>query len=223
MNKSAMNKHGKHQPKIPQPPKALQSKNRQIEITINEEKRTLNVREDQTLLELLRNDMGLTGAKNGCGKGFCGTCTVILDGKAVRSCRMQAVSAHGAIVETIENLADADSIHVIQYAFIIEGAVQCGFCTPGMIMSVKALLDHNPNPSEADVSKTLNPHLCRCTGYQSIRKAVILAARLIQQGKSRIARKEVPIGMPNTPNTQQISEGNHAVGLELRDKVFWRK
>lgn len=200
-----------------------QEMTREIEFTINAEKRTVTVRQDQTLLDLLRTDLGLTGTKNGCGKGFCGSCTVILNGIAVRSCRTEGFSAHGATVETIEHLADADTIHAVQYAFVAEGAVQCGFCTPGMIMSVKALLDHNPDPAEEDIRKALNPHLCRCTGYQPIAKAVRLAARLIQQGKNRIPRNELPVVLPGSPLIPRKSGENHAVGRSLQDKSILDK
>jgi aldehyde oxidoreductase len=213
----------KELPRMNQPEIESPKTTREIEFTVNAEKRTVTVSQDQTLLDLLRTDLGLTGTKNGCGKGFCGSCTVILNGVAIRSCRTQGLSAHGARVETIESLADAETLHAVQYAFIVEGAVQCGFCTPGMIMSVKALLDHNPDPADKDIRKTLKPHLCRCTGYQPIAKAVRLAARLIQQGKNRIPRNELPIIFPKVSKTPRVPEGSHAVGRSLRDKSILDK
>jgi carbon-monoxide dehydrogenase small subunit len=120
--------------------------------------------------------MSLTGAKYGCGIGECGACTVLLDGDAVLACMMLAVDADGHRVDTVEGLSDGNKLHPIQQAYLDEGAVQCGFCTPGFIMSTKALLDKNPNPNEAEIREYLNGNICRCTGYVNIVKAVQSAA-----------------------------------------------
>jgi len=120
--------------------------------------------------------MNLTGTKYGCGIGECGACTVLLDGEAVLACMMLAVDADGHRVDTVEGLSDGNKLHPIQQAYLDEGAVQCGFCTPGFIMSTKALLDKSPNPNEAEIREYLNGNICRCTGYVNIIKAVQSAA-----------------------------------------------
>lgn len=130
----------------------------------------------RTLLQVLRDDLGLTGTKEGCGEGDCGACTVIMDGKAVNSCLVLAAEAEGKAVVTVEGLVKDGKLHPLQQAFVDEGAVQCGFCTPGMLMSAKALLDVNPSPTEAEIRTTLSGNLCRCTGYVRIVSAVQKAA-----------------------------------------------
>ncbi len=149
-----------------------------IEITINGERYRLNVPAGWRLIDLLRRDLELTGTHEGCGEGDCGACTVIVDGKAVNSCLMLAVEADGCEVQTIEGLAQNDRLHPLQEAFISEGAIQCGFCTPGMIMAAKALLDKNPHPSEEEIRQALQGNLCRCTGYEKIVEAVKAAAEI---------------------------------------------
>jgi len=148
----------------------------QIQLTVNGKKYNLEVENDTTLLKLLRNELGMTGTKEGCGAGECGACTVIMDGKAVDSCITLAVQANGKDITTIEGLADGKQLHPIQNAFINAGAIQCGFCTPGMVLSTKALLDHNPSPSEEEIREALAGNLCRCTGYVKIVEAVKIAA-----------------------------------------------
>ena len=128
-----------------------------------------------TLAEFIRDDLGLTGTKIGCNEGECGACTVILSGEAVNSCLVLAVEANSREVLTIEGLA-GDELHPLQQAFLDAGAVQCGFCTPGMIMAAKALLDHNPHVTEAEIRKGIEGNICRCTGYNRIIDAVSLAA-----------------------------------------------
>ena len=130
-----------------------------------------------TLLEFLREVLDLTGTKDGCGKGECGACTVLMDGKAVNACLILVGKAHGTNVITIEGLISNGKLHPLQEAFIKEGAVQCGFCTPGMIISAKALLDEEQNPTEAEIKTALSGNLCRCTGYKRIIEAVKKAIR----------------------------------------------
>ncbi len=147
-----------------------------IELTVNGRDYKLDVKENDILLEVLRKELNLTGAKEGCGEGECGACTVIMDGEAVTSCLILAVEADGSELETIEGQSIGEEISDIQEAFIEENAIQCGFCTPGMVMATKALLDENPNPSEEEIDIALSGNICRCTGYYSIRDAVKRAA-----------------------------------------------
>ena len=144
-----------------------------VVLRVNGEPREAYVEPGWTLLRVLREDLGLTGAKHGCGNGECGACTVIMDGKAVPSCLVPALNAEGKEIETIEGLSRGGEMHPLQRAFIEHGAVQCGFCTPGMIMSAKALLDENPSPTEDEVREALQGNLCRCTGYKKIVEAVM--------------------------------------------------
>lgn len=127
----------------------------------------------RTLLQVLRDDLELTGTKEGCGEGECGSCTVIVNGKTITACLLLAIDADGCDVLTIEGLAKGDKLHPIQQAFIDYGAIQCGFCTPGMIMSAKALLDGRPGATEADVRQAIRGNLCRCTGYVKIVEAIL--------------------------------------------------
>jgi carbon-monoxide dehydrogenase small subunit len=151
-----------------------------IQITVNEEEHDLLVNPNLTLLDLLRYELGLTGTKQGCDEGDCGACTVILDGKVVTSCLVLAVEVNGSRITTIEGVQAGEVLHPIQQAFIDTGAVQCGFCTPGMILTTKALLDENPEPSEGDIEHYLEGNLCRCTGYTKIVEAVHRAARALK-------------------------------------------
>ncbi len=148
----------------------------QINLTVNGEQYELLVEPRQTLLEVLREDVGLTGTKRGCGTGDCGACTVLVDGRAVNSCLLLAVDASGKEVLTIEGLATNGRLHPIQEAFLEHGGVQCGFCTPGMIMSAKVLLDAKPKPSEEEVRYAIAGNLCRCTGYVKIVESILAAA-----------------------------------------------
>jgi len=147
-----------------------------ITINVNGKQKRFDVEPHTLLLNLIRDEMSLTGTKYGCGIGECGACTVLLDGDAVLACMMLAVDADGHRVDTVEGLNDGNTLHPIQQAYLDEGAVQCGFCTPGFIMSTKALLDKNPNPDEAEIREYLNGNICRCTGYVNIVKAVQSAA-----------------------------------------------
>lgn len=147
-----------------------------LEFRVNGEPYEVAVNPWRTLLEVLREDLGLTGTKQGCDTGDCGTCTVILDGKSVLSCLVLAVEAQGKDVLTIEGLAKEGKLHPIQNAFIQKGAIQCGFCTPGMILSAKALLEENPHPTEHEIKLGISGNLCRCTGYVKIVEAIQAAA-----------------------------------------------
>jgi len=144
-----------------------------MEFKVNGEHYEVAVKPNRTLLEVLREDLGLTGTKVGCNQGDCGSCTVLLDGKAVCSCLTLAVEAQGKEIITIEGLASNGQLHPIQQAFIDYFAIQCGYCTPGMIMSAKALLDENPDPTEDEVRRALQGNLCRCTGYVKIVEAIL--------------------------------------------------
>ena len=148
-----------------------------IHLTINNEDYSLNIEKKWTLLYVLREILELTGTKAGCRTGDCGSCMVLIDDKAVESCIYLAKNAEGLRITTIEGLAHGIELHPIQEAFIEAGAVQCGFCTPGMIISAKALLDKNPNPSKNEITTALERNLCRCTGYIKIIDAVNMAAQ----------------------------------------------
>ncbi len=147
-----------------------------IRFKLNGREIEAEVEPNTLLLNLLREHLHLTGAKYGCGIGECGACTVLLDGEPILSCLTLAVEVDGREVTTIEGLARDGELHPLQRAFLEEGAVQCGFCTPGMILTAKALLDENPNPSEDEIREYLKGNLCRCTGYVNIVKAVKRAA-----------------------------------------------
>jgi carbon-monoxide dehydrogenase small subunit len=151
-----------------------------IEITVNGRKRQFDIEANKLLLNLVRDELYLTGTKYGCGIGECGACTVLLDGEAVLACMVLAVDADGRCVETVEGVADGDKLDPIQEAYIEKGAIQCGFCTPGFIMTTKALLKQNPDPSEAEIREYLKGNYCRCTGYVNIVKAVQVAAEKIR-------------------------------------------
>ncbi|NIS72194.1 MAG: 2Fe-2S iron-sulfur cluster binding domain-containing protein [Proteobacteria bacterium] len=153
---------------------------RRIRVTVNEEAYDLLVGPNRTLLDLLRHDLGLTGTKEGCDQGECGACTVILNGKVVSSCLVLAIEADNATVNTIEGLHQGEELHPIQRSFVDRGAVQCGFCTPAMIMTAKALLDEIPDPSDDEIKHYLAGNLCRCTGYTKIIDAVKSAAKSLK-------------------------------------------
>jgi carbon-monoxide dehydrogenase small subunit len=148
-----------------------------IQLRVNGEWERLTVEPQRTLLEMLREDLGLTGTKNGCERGECGTCTVLLDGRPVNSCLVLALEIDGHEVITIEGLAAGGELDSLQEAFIEHGAVQCGFCTPGMILSARALLNRNPHPTEQEIRQAIAGNLCRCTGYVAIVKAIQHVAR----------------------------------------------
>ena len=155
-----------------------------VEFSLNGQSVQAEVPAERSLAEMLRQDFGLTGTKLGCEVGECGACTVILNGQTVNSCLTPAMAASGREVITIEGLAGPDGLHPIQEAFIEAGAVQCGYCVPGMALSAKALLDHNPRPSREEIAAAMSGNLCRCTGYQKILAAVELAAGRLAAEKS---------------------------------------
>ena len=143
----------------------------------------LEVKPWRTLLEMIREDLKPTGTKEGCGHGECGSCTVILGGKTVNSCLVPAVEADGQEIVTIEGLADGDKLHPIQQAFVDQAGMQCGFCTPGMIISAKALLDKHPDPSEETIREAMAGNFCRCTGYTKIIESIGTAAKAMKGGR----------------------------------------
>jgi len=153
-----------------------------IRFTVNGRVEERDVREDERLLDLIRDDLQLTGTKEGCGEGECGACTVVIDGKAIASCLVLAPQVDGKEILTVEGLAPGEELHPIQRAFVEKGAVQCGFCTPGFIMSTYALLTVNTDPSDEEIMAALEGNLCRCTGYAKILDAVRYAAQLMRQG-----------------------------------------
>jgi aerobic-type carbon monoxide dehydrogenase small subunit (CoxS/CutS family) len=144
----------------------------EIEFTINNEKRRLSVKPNDLLINMIRNDLFLTGSKYGCGIGECGACTVLLNGEPVLSCLTLAVTVDGKEITTIEGLAKGNELHPMQIAFLKNAAVQCGFCTPGMIVTATALLKENPNPTEDEIRDYIRGNICRCTGYIQIVKAI---------------------------------------------------
>ena len=145
-------------------------------IKVNGQEHEIMVEPRSTLLDVLRYGLGLTGTKEGCGTGDCGACTVLLDGVAVNSCLIFAVEVEGKEITTIEGLSQRGELHPLQSAFIEEGAVQCGFCTPGVILTAKAFLDSNPHPTEVQVRRAIAGNLCRCTGYDKIVRAIMRVA-----------------------------------------------
>jgi len=163
-----------------------------INLTVNGEPKELFVEPNRILADLIRQDLGLTGTKKGCGTGDCGSCTIILDGNAVKSCLILAVEVDGSEIQTIEGLRSGGKLHPVQEAFIQYGAIQCGFCSPGMMMSAKALLDQYPNPTEEQVKMAMSGNLCRCTGYSKIIEAILAVARKKNPPSALI--KESPSG-----------------------------
>ena len=143
-----------------------------ITLTVNDRAYEIAVEPNMTLTDLIRYELGLTGTKKGCESGDCGACTVIMDGLPVNSCLVLAVQANGKKIQTIEGLETAEGLHPVQDAFVAHGAIQCGFCSPGMILSAKHLLDKNPNPDEGEIRAAISGNLCRCTGYQKIVDAI---------------------------------------------------
>jgi carbon-monoxide dehydrogenase small subunit len=158
-------------------------KMKEISFTLNGKPYTLSVKPWKTLLELIREDLSFTGTKEGCGHGECGSCTVIMGGKTVNSCLVPALEADDQEIITIEGLVDGDTLHPIQEAFVQQAGMQCGFCTPGMIMSAKALLDKKPTPSEEEIREGIAGNFCRCTGYTKIIESISAAAEAMKGGE----------------------------------------
>lgn len=152
-------------------------------LTINNKQYSLDLNGNETLLEVLRDKLSLTGTKTACEESECGTCTVIVDGKAILSCISLASNLEGKKIETIEGLANGDQLHPVQQAYLEEGAVQCGFCIPGMIMSTKALLDKKSEPTQEEIEYALDGNLCRCAGYLKIFEAVRKAGKIMKKGE----------------------------------------
>lgn len=152
-----------------------------INVTVNGRRCSLNVAVNHTLLDVLRDDIELTGTKECCLVGECGTCTVIVDGRAVNSCLMLAVEVDGSEITTVEGLVAEDGLSLLQDAFLDHGATQCGFCIPGQLMSATALLDRNPHPTVPEIQEGLVGNLCRCAGYEQITKAVLAASEAVQR------------------------------------------
>jgi len=154
-----------------------------IKVVVNGHSYELRVPPWRTLLEVIREDLKLTGTKEGCSQGECGSCTVIMGEKTVNSCLVLAVEADGQEIITIEGLAPGDKLHPVQEAFVEHAGMQCGFCTPGMILSAKALLDRSPDPSEAEIREGIAGNFCRCTGYTKIIESIGLAANAMKRGR----------------------------------------
>ncbi|OQA09192.1 MAG: Nicotinate dehydrogenase subunit A [Firmicutes bacterium ADurb.Bin373] len=152
-----------------------------LKFTLNGEPIEITVSPDDMLVDVLRDKLELTGTKKGCGKGECGACTVIINGEAVNSCLVPAMKTMGANVETIEGIGSPEKFHPVQEAFMDLGAIQCGFCTPGMIMSAKALLDKTTSPTSKEIKRSLSGNICRCTGYVKIEEAVQAAAEKMRE------------------------------------------
>ena len=150
---------------------------KRLTITVNGRPHALEIEPNRTLLEFLRDDLGLTGTKEACDTGGCGACTVLLDGRPVYSCLLLALDCQGRQVLTIEGLADGDQLHPLQQAFVDHGAIQCGFCTPGMVLTAHALLEENPAPTEAEIREAIAGNICRCTGYAKTVEAIQAASR----------------------------------------------
>ncbi len=152
-----------------------------IQFTINGEQVEINVKSRDTLLDVIRNDLKLTGTKQGCGMGECGACTVLMDGLPVYSCLVLAVEAEGRDIVTVEGLMNGEELHPLQNAFREHGAVQCGFCTPGLLLAAKALLDENPQPKEEEVRMAISGNICRCTGYVKIVDAILASGKAMSK------------------------------------------
>lgn len=154
-----------------------------VNLTVNGEKKTLSINPNKRLLDMLREDLGLTSVKEGCSEGECGACTVIYNGEPVTSCCMLAGQADGAEIMTVEGLAKGDELDPVQIAFMEAGAVQCGYCIPGMLLTAKSLLMKNPEPTDDEIRLYMSGNLCRCTGYTKIHEAVELAAQLMKKAR----------------------------------------
>jgi carbon-monoxide dehydrogenase small subunit len=153
----------------------------EITLKVNGIRYTVDVKPQRTLVEVLRETLGLMGTKKSCNEGECGACTLLMDGKPVASCLVLAIDAQGKEILTIEGLSQGEKLHPIQEAFLKHGGIQCGFCTPGMVMSAKAFLDEHPKPTEAEVRKAISGNLCRCTGYQQIVDSIMAGSEMMKR------------------------------------------
>ena len=164
---------------------------RELVLNVNGEEHDVEIESDRLLLEALREDVGLTGTKEGCSIGVCGACSVIVDGRLVSACLTLAVACEGKKIETIEGLAEDGALHPLQRSFIQYGGFQCGICTPGQIMAAKALLDHNPNPTTDQVKEWMSANLCRCTGYYKILESVmaVVEGKVDEGGREEAVRE----------------------------------
>jgi len=178
---------------------------RRVEIRVNGERRAADIEPRLLLAHLLRQGFSLTGTHTGCDTTNCGACTVLFDGQPVKSCTMLAVQADGHDVMTVEGLATASELHPVQEGFKDEHGLQCGFCTPGMMLSAKALLDENPNPTEDEVRWALSGNLCRCTGYQNIVKAVLWAAQKMGGGAAAESAAEESAEQPEAAIAEETA------------------
>lgn len=156
-------------------------KHAEITLKVNGIRYTVDVKPPRTLVEVLRETLGLTGTKKSCNEGECGACTVLMDGKPVASCLVLAIDAQGKEILTIEGLSKGENLHPIQEAFLKHGGIQCGFCTPGMVMSAKAFLDEHPKPTQIEVRKAISGNLCRCTGYQQIVDSIMAGSEMMKR------------------------------------------
>lgn len=154
-----------------------------IKFVVNEKDYEVEIDENMRLLDVLRDKLGLIGTKEGCGEGECGACTIIMDGETVNSCLVMGFQADGSSITTIEGLEKDGNLHPVQKAYIETGAVQCGFCIPGMVLSTKALLDKNPNPNDEEIREGISGNLCRCTGYNKMLEATKIAQKYIKGGE----------------------------------------
>jgi carbon-monoxide dehydrogenase small subunit len=159
-----------------------------IELTINNEKHRIIAKSGESLLDVLRNKIGMTGTKECCNEGDCGACTVIMSGRAVNACLVLAFEAEGQEILTVEGLSDGHHLHPLQEAFITYGGFQCGFCTPGMLMSAKALLDENPHPTDDEIRSGVSGNMCRCTGYVKVIQAIREASK-VMYGDEEVVEK----------------------------------
>jgi carbon-monoxide dehydrogenase small subunit len=153
----------------------------EITLKVNGIRYTIDVKPQRTLVEVLRETLGLMGTKKSCNEGQCGACTLLMDGKPVASCLVLAIDAQGKEILTIEGLSQGENLHPIQEAFLKHGGIQCGFCTSGMVMSAKAFLDKHPKPTEAEVRKAISGNLCRCTGYQQIVDSIMAGSQMMKR------------------------------------------
>ncbi|HPS41340.1 MAG TPA: (2Fe-2S)-binding protein [Anaerolineaceae bacterium] len=151
--------------------------------TINGQERTVEYEPEMMVLDVIRDILNLTGTKRGCDNSTCGTCVVVMNGKAVKTCNLPAAKAAGTEIITVEGLADGTTLHPVQKAISESGAIQCGFCTPGIVMELYGLLENNPDASQQEMENALNKHLCRCTGYEPIRDGALIAQKLVQEQK----------------------------------------